>query len=146
MVPAFDGGDDFVWIGGPDEWLWRLIGFGDEAVDGGLKLRHGTEDAAFQPPLGQLGEIALDGIEPGTGCRREVEDEARMAFQPCQDLGMLVVGGIIVEHDVDHVSGRYFGFNLIEETNELLMAVALHATADHLALHTLRAANSVLVP
>jgi len=36
MVPAFDGGDDFVWIGRPSEGLGRLIGLGEEAVDGDL--------------------------------------------------------------------------------------------------------------
>jgi hypothetical protein len=33
------------------------------------------EDAAFQPPFRQLGEEALDGVELGAGCRREVEGE-----------------------------------------------------------------------
>jgi hypothetical protein len=36
MVPAFDGGDDFVWIGRPNKRLWRLVGLGEEAVDGDL--------------------------------------------------------------------------------------------------------------
>jgi hypothetical protein len=36
MVAAFDGCDDFVWIGRPNERLRRLIGLGEEAVDGGL--------------------------------------------------------------------------------------------------------------
>ena len=37
----------------------------EEAVDGGLEIDEGSEDAAFQSPLGELGEEALDGIEPG---------------------------------------------------------------------------------
>ena len=39
---------------------------------------------------GQLGEVALDGIEPGGRGRREVEDEALMPVEPSADLGMLV--------------------------------------------------------
>jgi hypothetical protein len=35
-LPAFNGGDDFVWIGRPNERLWHLIGLGEEAVDGDL--------------------------------------------------------------------------------------------------------------
>jgi hypothetical protein len=35
-MPAFDGGDDFVWVCGPSEGLWCLVCLGDEAVDGGL--------------------------------------------------------------------------------------------------------------
>ena len=38
MVPAFDGGDDFVGIGGPGEWLWVVVGVGEEAIDGGLEV------------------------------------------------------------------------------------------------------------
>jgi hypothetical protein len=32
-VPAFDGGDDFIGVGGPDEGLGIMIGLFDEAVD-----------------------------------------------------------------------------------------------------------------
>jgi len=28
-MPTIGGGDDFVWIGGPDEGLWLLIVVGD---------------------------------------------------------------------------------------------------------------------
>ena len=37
----------------------------EEAVDGGLKVDDGSEDAALETPLGQDGEEALDGVEPG---------------------------------------------------------------------------------
>ena len=76
LVPALDGGDDLVGIGGPGEGLGLLVVLGDEAVDGGLEVDDGAEDAALQPPLGQLGEEALDGVEPRAGGRREVEGEA----------------------------------------------------------------------
>ena len=58
-MPAFDGGDDFVGVCGPDEGFGVSIGFLDEAVDGHLQIDDGSEDAAFQPPVGQLGEVAL---------------------------------------------------------------------------------------
>ena len=64
-----------------------------------------SEDAALEPALGQLGEEALDGVEPGGRGRREVEGEARMAAEPGADLGMLV-GGVVVEDDVDDLAGR----------------------------------------
>ena len=76
-MPAPDGGDDFVWIGGPCEGLRRVVVLFEEPIDGGLKVcDRRTEDAAFQPPFRQLGEEALDGVEPGAGGRREVEGEA----------------------------------------------------------------------
>ena len=34
---------------GPDERLGLVVGFCDEAVDGGLKLDDRSEDAAFEP-------------------------------------------------------------------------------------------------
>ena len=38
--------------------------FGDEAIDGGLEIDDGSEDASLQSPLGELGEEPFDGIEP----------------------------------------------------------------------------------
>ena len=64
-MPALDGGDDFVGIGGPDEGLGVVVVLGEEAVDGGLQVDDGVEDAALEAPLGELGEEALDGVEPG---------------------------------------------------------------------------------
>ena len=47
QVPSCDGGNDLLWIGVPDEWLWVVVGFGDEALDGGLKVGERSEDAAL---------------------------------------------------------------------------------------------------
>ena len=38
MLPALDGGDDAVRVGGPDERLRVAVGFGDEAMNGSLQL------------------------------------------------------------------------------------------------------------
>jgi hypothetical protein len=48
-----------------------VIGLGHEAIDGGLEIDQGSEHASFQPSLGQPGEEALDGIEPGGRGRSE---------------------------------------------------------------------------
>lgn len=48
-----------------------MVGFVDEAVDGGLQLGDGAERAALEAALGELGEQVLDGVEPGSrsgGC------------------------------------------------------------------------------
>ena len=60
-MPPFDGGDDFVWIGGPGEGLWVVVGLVEETVDGDLEVDNGAEDAVFQAPLRELREEALDG-------------------------------------------------------------------------------------
>ncbi len=63
-MPPFNGGDDFVGICGPCEGLGLLVMFGEEAVDGGLEINDRMEHAALQPPFGELGEEAFDGVEP----------------------------------------------------------------------------------
>ena len=58
-----------------------------------------------------------------------MEHPARMALEPLDDLGLLV-GGIVVEHGMDHLAWRDDPLDGVEEADQLLMAVALHAAAD----------------
>jgi hypothetical protein len=44
LVPSFDGSDDLIWIGGPGEGFGVFVGFGNEAIDGGLEIDEGMED------------------------------------------------------------------------------------------------------
>jgi hypothetical protein len=67
LVPSSDGGDDFVRVLGPSEGSWISVGFGEEALDGGLQFNDGSEDATFESSLRQLDEITFDGIEPRCG-------------------------------------------------------------------------------
>ena len=53
-------------------------------------------------------------------------DPARMAGEPLAHLGLLV-GAVVVEHDVDQLAGRHRPLDRIEEADELLVPVALHA-------------------
>ena len=53
MAPTVDVGDNFVGIGGPDERLWVLVGFGHVALDGDLEVDNGAEDTALQGAFGQ---------------------------------------------------------------------------------------------
>ena len=61
-MPSFDGGDDFVCIGGPGEGLWVVVGLVEEAVDDDLEVDNGAEDAAFQAPLRELREEASTAL------------------------------------------------------------------------------------
>ena len=60
MVPTFDGCDDLIGVCFPDEWVWFVVVFFDEAVDGGLEVDDGMEDAALEAPLRQFGEEAVE--------------------------------------------------------------------------------------
>ena len=133
MEPSISGLDDFVGIGGPCEgFRFCFVVLGDEAVDGGLQVDDGLEDAVSEPSPGQFGEEALDGVEPRTRCWREVEGPARMPVEPRHYLRRLV-GGIVVEDDVDDLARRNVALDPVQKANELLMPVALHVLADNLA-------------
>src|SRR3954470_20848813 len=129
LVPAYDGGDDLVGVCGPGEGLGVMVGLVEIAVDGGLEVDDGAEHAALQSALGERGEEGLDGVEPGARGRGEVEGEARVAGEPGQHLGLLV-GGVVVENDVDDLAGRGRRLDGVEEADELLVPVALHAATE----------------
>ena len=130
MVPTPDGSDDLTWVSLPDEGSWILVVLLDEAIDGRLQIDDRMEHAVFQASPRELGEEALDGIQLRAGRWNEVEGPSWMPCQPGADLGLLV-GRIIVEDDVDGLVGGQFGFDGVEESDELLMPVTLHIAADH---------------
>jgi len=115
------------------ERLWVRVVLIEVAVDGGLKVDDGAEDAAPQAPSGQGREEILDGVEPGAGGRGEVEDPARMADEPGLDLGVLM-GRVIVEDGMDQLADGDRALDGIEEADELLMGVLLHAATKHRAV------------
>ena len=53
-----------------------------------------------------------------------------MIGQPPLDLGVLV-GGVIVEDGVNDLADRHGALDRIEECDEFLMAVLVHASAEH---------------
>jgi hypothetical protein len=57
----------------------------------------------------------------------------------------LLVSGVVVEDDVHGFSGWNLHLNIIQEADELLVTMALHAMVDDLAFEQSRAANSVVV-
>src|SRR5262245_29081816 len=105
-MPTLGSGDDVVRIGLPAEWLGSLIVVLDEPLDGRLQRHERVKDAALEAALGELGEEALDRIEPRAGGGGEVEGPARMAMQPVVDLVVLMRRGVVENH-MDHFAGRY---------------------------------------
>lgn len=99
-MPPFDGGDDLGRILCPSEGSRVGVGLSQEAIDRSLQLDDRAKHASFEPALGQFGEKSFDGVEPGGGCRGEVEDEVRMFPDPFHDLGMLV-DGIVIDDDME---------------------------------------------
>src|ERR1700729_1871646 len=86
--------------------------------------------------FGELGIETLDRVEPRCGRWREMECPAWMPHQPGPPPGMLV-RRIVVGDGVDPFARRDTGLDGVEEADELLMPVALHAAPDHAAVqHT----------
>src|SRR5829696_5636888 len=110
-----------------------MVGVREVAVDGGLEVDDRSEDAALQAALGQRREEGLDRVEPGAGGRGEVEGEARMAGEPGDHLRVLV-GGVVVEDDVDELTDRHRRLEGVEETDEFLVSMALHTAAEDRAV------------
>jgi hypothetical protein len=67
LVPASDGGDDFMWIGGSDERLGSVVGFLEEAIDGGLEIDDRMEDPALRRRCASLAK------KPSTALSQEAE-------------------------------------------------------------------------
>ncbi len=61
-----------------------------------------------------------------------MERPAGMAVEPGAHL-LVLVGRVIVEDDMDDLAGRDVPLKGVEETNELLMAMALHVLPEHFA-------------
>lgn len=104
----------------------------DVAFDGGLQVDDAGEGASLEATARQRGEEALDGIEPGSRSRCDVERPSRVAGEPGAHLRVLVAA-VVVEHHVDRLARWDCRLDGVEETDDLTVAMALHAAAEHRA-------------
>ena len=83
----------------------------DEVANGVFQLQRAAVDAAPDLFFGQLGEPALDQIQPGSRSGSEVQVEARTLGQPAADqLGF--VRAVVIQDEVyvqfcGHVAARW---------------------------------------
>ena len=89
MLPAFDSSEDALWVGGPDEWFGIGVSLGDEAVDGGLEIKDGSEYASLEATARELGEEAFDRVGPGARGWSDAEGDALMPQQSSLHIGVL---------------------------------------------------------
>lgn len=104
--------------------------FCNEAIDCGLEIDEGVEDATVKPSPSEFGEESFDGVGPRTGCRGEVKHKPLVALEPGPDLWVLK-GGIVVENDMDGLVFRNLSIDHVEEADKFLVPVALHIAPDH---------------
>ena len=105
----------------------------DAALDFFDEVGGGIERAATNSLLGDEGEEPFDLVEPGGVGRREVNVPTRPACEPSSDLGMLV-GGVVVDDEMDVELGWHVGLYVTQEGEELLMAMAGFALGDDRAV------------
>lgn len=95
----------------------------DVLTDGPDEFAYALERAAPDTFFGEVSEPALDEIKPRTGGGREVEIEPRVTLKPCSH-ARVFVRPVVVHDQVQVKAGRGLCVDALEETDELLMAVA----------------------
>ena len=103
----------------------------DPSYDSLLQFGNVVEDASAYLLASDLGEEALNQIEPGRRCRDEVQLEARMALEPAL-YSRRLVRGVVVGDQVEVEIGEGFSVDLLQKLEEFPGAMARHAFADDL--------------
>ena len=116
-------------LGRPDERLGIVVVLIDISSNGFDQLLDAPEHPAADPLVGDLAEPAFDQVQPRAARRDEVEVEPLVTLQLGLDLGVLM-GRIVVDDKVEVQIGRRLGVDLLEELDELLVAVPRHALPD----------------
>ena len=85
MAVGGEAGEDVVCGFVPDVGLGVVVPVGDPGADRGDEVADGAVGAAFDPLRGELGEPALDEVDPARAGRGEVQVEAWVSGQPAFD-------------------------------------------------------------
>lgn len=113
-----DFGEDILPFGLPEIALRLLIPQGEIVLKGLNELANTGEASVSDRIPGNIGEEALDPVQPGTAGGREVNTEARVPLQPGLYVGVFV-GGVIVDDRVESQVLRSFAIQLFEESQPL---------------------------
>src|SRR5258707_8642604 len=97
--------------------------FADVAANGGDEGGNTAERATAQALAGELGEEALDEIQPGGASRGEVKMKSRVLREPRLHRGMLV-GAVVVENEMEVVTARGLPIDRVQERDEFGVGVA----------------------
>ena len=101
--------------------------------NGVLELGDALEGPAANAVSGDLGEEALDHVEPGSRGRREVKVETRMGLEPALH-GRGFMGGVVVNHEMKVETLWGLLIDQLEKAQELAMPMARQAGPDDLAV------------
>src|SRR5215472_4156239 len=99
-------------------------------MDGCDQLSNAGEGAPADGLVRELGEPALDQVEPGRAGGDEMQLEARMLCQPSLDLGV-GVGAVVVEDQMQLQILGELALQTCQELQELLVTMPKVDLADH---------------
>ncbi len=102
----------------------------DIAGDGVDELSDTIDCEALKLAGREFGEEAFNEIQPRRRGRREVEVHARVLVEPSHN-GRMLMGGVVVENDVDVELGRNGTLDFAQKSEKLLVPVAWHAFVEH---------------
>src|SRR6266403_4648226 len=138
LTKAFDGSEDRVSGLGPSERPRVAVRDVDVIADRALQFERTAMRAATKLPVRELGEEALDLIDPGRAFGREVDMKARASQQPALDQRRLV-RAVVVEDEMNFQLLRDVEVDGVEELPKLDSAVTTVMLGDDLAtLHVER--------
>jgi len=129
---SFDLGDDRISCRGPNERLGLWIVVGDKRLDIADEMFDAMEGAPTDRPLGDEIEPDLDLVEPRGIGRRVMDMKAWADRQPAAHL-MVLVGAVVVDHQVHVQVRRDVGLDLGEKPQELLVPMMGCAPGQHAA-------------
>lgn len=121
-----------------------LVGSGNKSFDSGSEFILVCEVSSTQYFAGQETEPDFDLIEPTGGCRREVKlNPAVILLQP---VGVFLVGGIVIQNDMNVFIGRQLGNDLIQEASKVFALFLFRGLSMYLSAGNSSAANRFSVP
>src|ERR1700730_5795777 len=116
----------------PLDWPGGFVVSGDVGHELASQIVAGPENAAVDEVALDLAEPELDLVEPGRLGGREVQMDVGVNRQEVLDpLGLM--GGEVVQDDVDRLAGRLRGDHGAQEGNELRTGVTGGGLAQHLS-------------
>src|ERR1017187_2040337 len=99
------------------EGLGVLVGSGNKSFNGGAEFILVCEVSSTQCFARQETEPDFDLIEPTGGCRCEVKlNPAVVLLEP---VGVFLVGGVVIQNDMNVFIGRQLGNDLIPEASKV---------------------------
>jgi peptide/nickel transport system permease protein len=101
------------------------------------KGRHAAKGAPAETLAGDLGEEALEEIQPGRSGRGEMEMNPRVRQEPGLHRRMLV-GAVVVENEMEVLAARGLPIDDVQERNEFGVGVARLTPLDYVPLEDIQ--------